>query len=102
MPTDAALRRSLSALQSILAGAGGRYGIFAASYFVVALLEVAGVGLLPAFIAALNEPRAILAQAGLSHIAFLAQAGDERIITIAGAVLAAFFIVKNLALAGIA
>jgi ATP-binding cassette subfamily C protein len=101
MPTESTQHHALPALRTILAGEG-RYGIFVASFLSVAVLEVAGVGLLPAFIAALNAPRALQTYAGLSRIPFFVQASDETIVTVAGAVLAAFFIVKNLALAGTA
>ncbi len=102
MPTDLSLRHTLSALRPILADGGGRYGLFVASFFFVALLEVAGVGLLPAFIATLNEPRVLLAQAGLSGVPFADRFSDEQIITVFGAVLAGFFILKNLLLSAAA
>ena len=57
------------------------------------------MGLLPAFIAALNEPKALLARAGLPGAGILEQIGDEQIILGLGAVLAGFFVLKNLLLA---
>ncbi len=102
MATESTLRQTLSALRPILAGGGGRFGLFAASFLLVALLEVAGVGVLPAFIASLSEPRALLARAGLPNDFFPGSASDERIVTLLGGLLAGFFVLKNLILAGIA
>lgn len=102
MQTGSTLRHTLAALRRILAGGGDRYGLFVASFFFAALLEVAGVGLLPAFIATLNEPKTLLEHAGLSRMPLFAQSDDGQIITLIGAVLAAFFVVKNLMLASIA
>ena len=78
---------------------GGGYGAFVASFFLVAALEAVAVGLLPAFLAALIEPKALLARAGLPIAGLLEPFGDEQIIVALGAVLAGFFVLKNLLLA---
>jgi len=78
---------------------GGGYGAFVASFFLVAALEAVAVGLLPAFLAALIEPKALLARAGLPIAGLLEPFGDEQIIVALGTVLAGFFVLKNLLLA---
>jgi ATP-binding cassette, subfamily B, bacterial PglK len=98
MAADPTLRHTLSTLTRIL-GAGGGYGLLAASFFLVAALEVAGVGLLPAFIAAVNDPATLLAHPRLAGFPGLAAMGEAQLITLVGGVLAAFFVVKNLVLA---
>jgi ATP-binding cassette subfamily C protein len=99
MPADTSLSGTVLALRRLLAGGRRHNAPFVASFFLVALLEVAGVGLLPAFIATLNEPRALLRQAGLAEHALFAPLGDNQIVTLLGIVLAAFFAVKNALLA---
>ena len=104
MPGDPSLRHTLSALKPLVAGRGA--SIVVASFFVVALLEVAAVGILPAFIAALERPRALLAPllapAGMPAKGLLDGATDDDLIVWLGAAVAAFFIAKNLVLAAIA
>lgn len=103
MAADASLRSMLPGLRRALAAAGGSYAPLIASFVLVALLEVAGVGLLPAFIASLNEPRKMLEQTGLARTAAAAlqDIDDVRLIEVLGLALAAFFIVKNALVAGI-
>ena len=100
MSANPSLRHTLSALRPMISGAG--LAPFVASFFLVAALEVVAVGLLPAFIAALNEPRALLARVGLPGAGLLLdRIGDEQLILVLGAVLAGFFVLKNLLLAAV-
>ncbi len=99
MPADPSLRHTLSAIKPMLSGRG--LGPFVASFFLVAALEAVAVGLLPAFIAALSEPRALLARVGLQDAELFSRIGDEQIIFALGAMLAGFFILKNLLLAAV-
>jgi ATP-binding cassette subfamily C protein len=102
MPAEPSLRHTLAALKPMLAGGG--FAPFVASFFFVALLEVVAVGLLPAFLAALSEPRALLARAGLQDSGSygpFGQLGDDQIILLLGAALAGFFVLKNLMLAAV-
>jgi ATP-binding cassette, subfamily B, bacterial PglK len=89
-------------LRPVLAEAGGRYALLVGSFFLVAVLEVIGVGLLPVFIASLNEPRALLGRAGLGNAPLLAPLDDVQIVTALGLVLCFFFLAKNLLLGGVA
>jgi ATP-binding cassette subfamily C protein len=104
MPGDPSLRRTLSDLKPLVAGRGASAVV--ASFFIVALLEVAAVGLLPAFLAALERPRALLApllaRAGTAATGLVDGATDDQLIVWLGASLAAFFVAKNLVLAAIA
>ena len=102
MAAESSLRHTLSALGPILAGGGNRIAIFFASFLLVAILEVIGVGLIPAFIAACSEPQALLEHANRLGVSAFAQADDAQVITMVGAVLAGFFILKNLVLAAVA
>ena len=95
------MRHTLSSLGPMLAGGGNRYPLFVASFLLVSILEVAGVGLIPAFIAACSEPQALRAYAGRFGLNALAQAGEAELLTLVGAVLAGFFVLKNLALAAV-
>ncbi|HUK03677.1 MAG TPA: ABC transporter ATP-binding protein [Burkholderiales bacterium] len=99
MPADTSLRRTLSQLKPMIAGRG--LARFVGSFFVVALLEVAAVGLLPAFIATLIDPRALLARAGPWLGAMLGDAGEAEIVVAFGAALAGFFVLKNLLIAAL-
>jgi len=99
MPSDPSLRHAFSALRPILSGS--RFGFFVGTFFLVAVLEVVAVGLLPAFLAALNEPRALLARAGLRDAGIFAGLGDEQILLLLGSVLAGFFVLKNVLIAAV-
>ena len=99
MPADPSLRQTLAALKPMIAGKG--LGLFIGSFFLVAVLEAVAVGVLPLFISALIEPRALLARAGLQDSQWLGQAGEAQIIVAFGAALAAFFVLKNLLIAGV-
>jgi len=99
MPADPSLRRTLAALKPMIAGKG--LGLFVGSFFLIAVLEAVAVGVLPMFIAALIEPRALLARAGPQAWRLLGQADDTQIIVAFGAALAVFFVSKNLLIAAV-
>ena len=99
MTADPSLRHTLSALKPMIAGKG--LATLVASFFLVAALEVVAVGMLPAFIAALTEPRALLSRAGLQHLEWFNQASDEQIVIALGVALAGFFVLKNLLIAAV-
>ena len=99
MPADPSLHRTLATLMPMIAGRG--LGLFVASLFVVALLELAAVGLLPAFIGTLAGGRGFLERAGLGSLAGLAGPDEAQIIVAFGSALAAFFVLKNLLIAAI-
>ena len=99
MSAAPSLRRTLASLMPMIAGKG--LGLFVGSFVLVALLELAAVGMLPAFIAALADPRAYAGRAGLQIFAPLAGADDAQFIAMLGAALAGFFVVKNLVIAAV-
>ena len=99
MPADTSLRRTLSELRPMIEGRG--LALFVGSFVVVALLEVVAVGLLPAFIATLADPRALLARAGPRLGAMIGEAGDTGFVIAFGAALAGFFALKNLLIAAL-
>jgi ABC-type multidrug transport system fused ATPase/permease subunit len=100
MPADPSLRHTIFALRPMLTGKG--LGLFIGSCLAVAVLEVAAVGMLPAFLAALTEPRLLFERAGLRNLEFLGAATDDEIVIAFGAAVAAFFVLKNLFIASVA
>ena len=99
MTAAPSLRRTLASLMPMIAGKG--LGLFVASFVLVALLELAAVGMLPAFIAVLADPHALAGRAGLRALAPLAEAGEPQFVAALGAALAGFFVVKNLVIAAV-
>ena len=94
MLADPSLRHTLATLRPLLTGKG--LGLFIGSCFAVAVLEVAAVGMLPAFLAALTEPRLQFERAGVRNLEILGSATDNEIVIAFGAIVAAFFVLKNL------
>src|SRR5690349_8786246 len=93
MPADPTLRHTLTALKPMISGKG--LGLLIASFVAVAVLDTFAVGLLPAFVTTLAEPRVQLARIGLQDAAIFRQAGDDQILVMLCAFVALFFLLKN-------
>jgi len=102
MAESPSLAETLAALRARLADGNRRAPLLVASFGAAALLEVAGVGLLPAFVALLDDPRAAIARAGALGARLFGGLDDAQAIAAVGAAVAAFFVLKNLLLGAIA